>query len=212
MFNPLSLKFLLSCTSVLLLASFVAGLFSGCQNTESSMQLAISDTSSEKNVSSFTTSDQSSTGNERVVTPDQEMPADLQISGLHYLEWLSKDFDLTADLTDDLSLHILKHKNGEASWEEELDEKFQLLMEHLLNAKTVEEPEGIFFRVHLFYIGGIREFEEANTNFINWKKLRKSGDPVDPNVTKRIEQGRKLMNEVVAPAYHQAKEMVEKSD
>ena len=49
MFNPLSLKFLLSCTSVLLLASFVAGLFSGCQNTESSMQLAISDTSSEKN-------------------------------------------------------------------------------------------------------------------------------------------------------------------
>ena len=86
------------------------------------------------------------------------------------------------------------------------------LMEHLLNAKTVEEPEGIFFRVHLFYIGGIREFEEANINFINWKKLRKSGDPVDRNVTKRIEQGRKLMNEVVAPAYHQAKAMVEKSD
>ena len=86
MFNPLPLKFLVSCTSVLLLASFVAGLFSGCQNTESSMQLASSDTSSEKNVSSFTTSDQSSTGNERVVTPDQEMPADLQISGLHYLD------------------------------------------------------------------------------------------------------------------------------
>ena len=42
--------------------------------------------------------------------------------------------------------------------------------------------------------------------------MRKSGDPVDPNVTKRIEQGRKLMNEVVAPAYHQAKAMVEKSD
>jgi len=197
----------------LVLLMIISGLcLLSCQSPEKNVPVPDSESLNNSSVTACSTSVGANNEGSTVTSSAQKINETQQSSGLNYLNWLIVHFDETADATDGLLLHISRQNDGAADWQLNLDEKFTKLMERSVSAKNINEPEGIFLQVHRFYIGGLREYEEAHSYFIKWKNDQRSGDSLDPIIINKIEQGRLLMDQVVVPAFHQAKARIEEPD